>query len=165
VIHGMPVFDNGRLYVAGGGDLWWGKNSAWLQCLDAAKGTKLWSCPLEKHVMSTPAVQGGLCFIADTGRMFRCVDAITGREYWSHETQGDFWGSPLIADGRVYAGTRRGDFWIFAANAEKKLLCQTHLGAPTSSTVCAANKTLFIATMTDLFAVAKPDQPEAKASR
>lgn len=165
VIHGMPVFNDGRLYVAGGGDLWWGKNGAWLQCIDAAKGTQLWTCPLEKHVMSTPAVQGNLCFIADTGRMFRCVNAISGREYWSHETQGDFWGSPLIADGRVYAGTRRGDFWIFAANAEKKLLCQTHLGAPTSSTVCAANKTLYIATMTDLFAVAMSGKPEAQSPK
>ena len=154
VIHGMPVFHDGRLYIAGGGDLWWGKNECWLQCLDAAKGEKLWSLPLEKHVMSTPAVSGELCFIADTGRILRCVNAKTGREYWQHETEGDFWGSPLIADGRVYAGTRRGDFWIFAATAEKKLLHKTHLGAPTSSTVCAANGTLYIATMTDLFAVA-----------
>ena len=157
VIHGMPVFHDGRLYVAGGGDLWWGKNSAWLQCLDAATGTTLWSCPLEKHVMSTPAVHGNLCFIADTGRILRCVDALSGHEHWSHQANGEFWASPLIADGRVYIGTRRGDFWVFAASPEKKLLSQTDFGAPISSTVCAANKTLYIATMTDLFAVALPD--------
>lgn len=153
-IYGMPVFDNGRLYIAGGGDLFWGKNDAWLHCLDAEKGVQLWSCPLEKHVVSTAAVQGDLCFIADVGRFIRCVNAKTGRELWSHETKADFWSSPLIADGRVYAGTRRGDFWVFAATAEKKLLYQTHLGAPISATVCAANGTLYIATMTDLFAVA-----------
>lgn len=153
-IFGMPVFDKGRLYVTGGGDLWWGKNEAWLHCVDAAKGVQLWTCPLSKHVMSTPAVKDDLCFVADTGRMFRCINAKTGRELWSHETQGDFWASPLIADGRVYAGTRRGDFWVFAASTEKKLLFQTNLGAPISGTVCAANGTLYVATMTDLFAVA-----------
>jgi hypothetical protein len=43
---------------------------------------------------------------------------------------------------------------VFAATPEKKLLHQIHLGAPLTSTVCAANGTLYIATMTDLFAVA-----------
>ena len=154
VVHGMPVFHDGRIYMAGGGDVWWGKNESWLQCVDAAKGTKLWSLPLGKHVMSTPAVQGDLCFIADSDRFVRCVNATTGRELWQHETQGDYWASPLIADGRVYLGSRRGDFWVFAASAEKKLLHQTHLGAPITSTVCAANGVLYAATMTDLFAIA-----------
>jgi len=154
VVHGMPVYHDGRIYIAGGGDTWWGKTESWLQCVDAVKGTKLWSLPLGKHVMSTPAVQGDLCFIADTDGIVRCVNAKTGRELWQHETQGDYWASPLIADGRVYIGSRRGDFWIFAASAEKKVLFQTNLGAPITSTVCAANGTLYIATMTDLFAVA-----------
>ena len=34
-IYGMPVFHGNRLYVAGGGDIFWGKNEAWLKCLDA----------------------------------------------------------------------------------------------------------------------------------
>ncbi len=157
VIHGMPVFHDGRIYIAGGGDVWWGKNESWLQCVDAAKGTKLWSLPLGKHVMSTPAVQDGLCFIADTDRVVRCVNAETGREFWQHTTEGDYWASPLIADGKVYIGSRRGDFWIFAAAKEKKVIFQTHLGAPVTSTVCAANGTIFIATMTGLFAVAAKD--------
>src|SRR5262249_38224033 len=65
-LYGMPVFLNGRLYVAGGGDLWWGKTEAWLKCIDATgtgdiTGTGLvWYYPLEKHVMSTAAVQNGL---------------------------------------------------------------------------------------------------------
>jgi hypothetical protein len=68
----------------------------------------------------------------------------------------------LVADGRVYIVTRRGDFWVLAASAEKKLLCRTNLGAPISSTVCAANKTLYIATMTQLLAVGAPDAPNPR---
>ena len=156
IVHGMPVCHDGRIYLAGGGDLWWGKTESWLQCIDAAAGTKLWSLPLGRHVMSSPAVQNGLCFIADTDRIVRCLNAKTGREYWQHECQGDFWASPLIADGRVYIGSRRGDFWIFAASPEKKILSQTHLGAPVSGTACAANGTLFLSSMTELFAVGIP---------
>lgn len=154
VIHGMPVYHDGRIYFAGGGDVWWGKTESWLQCVDAAKGTKVWSLPLGKHVMSTPAVQGDLCFIADTDRIVRCVNIKSGRELWQHETGGDYWASPLIADGKVYIGSRRGDFWIFAAAPEKKLLFNTSFNTPITSTACAANGTLYITTMTDLFAIA-----------
>ena len=54
---GMPVFDNNRIYVAGGGDIWWGKNEAWLKCIDATRTGDIttnglvWSYPLQKHVM------------------------------------------------------------------------------------------------------------------
>jgi outer membrane protein assembly factor BamB len=162
VIHGMPVVEDGRLFVAGGGDLWWGKNRAWIQSIDTTTGSKVWEQPLEKHVMSTPAVAHGLCFIADTGRVLRCLDARTGAEKWSHEGQGEFWGSPLVADGRLYLGSRRGDFWIFAASAEKKQLGRVQLGAPVSSTVCAHDRTLYVATMNELIAVAngEPKTPD-----
>jgi outer membrane protein assembly factor BamB len=158
-LYGMPVFFRNRLYIAGGGDLWWGKNEAWLKCIDATKigdittDGLVWSCTLEKHVMSTPAVYDGLVFIADCGRTFHCVDAKTGKPHWTHEIKGEVWASPYIADGKVYLGTRSGNYYIFAASQEKKVLAELELGNPISATTTAANGVLFVATMTDLFAV------------
>src|SRR5205814_970610 len=83
--YGMPVFYRDRIYLAGGGDLFWGKTEAWLKCIDATKTGDitttglLWSYPLQKHVLSTPAIQDGLVFIADCGRMFHCLDAQSGQ--------------------------------------------------------------------------------------
>ena len=161
-VYGMPVFDAGRLYVAGGGDLWWGKNEAWIKCIDATRtgdttaNALVWSHPLEKHVLSTPAVHDGLVFIADCGRNVQCLDQATGRLLWTHETRGEFWGSPMVADGKVYIGTRRGDFWVFAATREKRILSTVELGSPISGTAIPANGVLYIATMTDLYAVGSP---------
>jgi outer membrane protein assembly factor BamB len=59
-----------------------------------------------------------------------------------------------VADGKVFVGTRRGDFWVFAASREKKLLSTVELGAPLSATATAANGTLYVSTMTHLYAVA-----------
>jgi outer membrane protein assembly factor BamB len=154
-IFGMPVVANDRLYVAGGGDLWWGKNEAWLKCLDATNGQLVWSYPLGKHVMSTPAVRDGLVFIADSARVVHCVDSATGKPLWTHEAKGDFWASPLIADGKVYIGSRKGDFMIFAASREKKVLQEINLGSPMSATPVAANGVLYVGTMNKLFAIAK----------
>jgi hypothetical protein len=53
----------------------------------------------------------------------------------------------------MYIGTRHGDFYIFSAAGEKKLLAMIEMGAPISSTAAAANGRLYISTMTDLFAL------------
>ena len=159
-LYGMPVFYRNRLFVAGGGDLWWGKNVAWLKCIDARRTGNIttnglvWSYPLEKHVLATPAVADGLVFIADCGRRFHCVDAETGQLIWTHEIKGEVWASPLVADGKVYLGTRSGAFYVFAAAKEKKILAELELGDPISATTTAANGLLYVATMTKLFAVA-----------
>ncbi len=158
-IYGFPVFDHNRVYVAGGGDLFWGKNEAWLKCLDATKAGDItgsglvWSHPLEKHVLSTPALHEGLVFIADCGRRFHCLDAESGKPLWTHDIKGEVWASPLVADGKVYLGTRSGAFYVFAAAREKRLLAELELGKPISATVTAANGVLYVATMSHLYAV------------
>ena len=164
-ILGLPVFAEGRLYVAGGGDTWWGKNESWLQCIDPrGEGditgkNLLWSTPLGYHVMSSSAVVGDIVFIADTSRFIYCLDAKTGEIHWKEEAKGEFWASPYVADGKMYIGSRRGDFWVFAASKEKKVLAQLDLGAPISATAVAANGTLYVATMFDLFAISGENRP------
>ena len=157
-IYGLPVFDHNRLYVAGGGDNFWGKNEAWLKCINTTKTGNittnglLWSHPLQKHVMSTPAIHGGLAFIADCGGAFHCLDAETGRPYWTDNIEGGAWASPLVADGKVYVGTRSGKFYVFAEGKQKQLISSTDFKSPISATATAANGVLYIATMTRLYA-------------
>lgn len=158
--YGMPVFHNDRIYLAGGGDIFWGKNEAWLKCISArlrhppGQPREIWAYPLVRHTMSTPAVHDGLVFIADCGQMLHCIDAETGQSYWKHELNGEVWASPLVADGKVYIGTRRGQFVIVAASREKHVLSTIDFGVPISSTATAANGVLYVATMTHLYAVA-----------
>ncbi|HID23546.1 MAG TPA: hypothetical protein EYP14_14275, partial [Planctomycetaceae bacterium] len=83
-IKSMPVVVGDRIYLTGGGDIWWGKRKAWLKCIDAtgrgdiAQSGLLWSYELQYHCCSTPAVQDGLVYVADCGRVVHCVDAATG---------------------------------------------------------------------------------------
>jgi outer membrane protein assembly factor BamB len=142
--------------------LWWGKNEAWLKCFampeqdGATNAVPLWTYPLVRHTFSTPAVGAGLVLVTDCGHTLHCVDARTGQGIWTHEADGEFWASPLVADGRVYAGTRRGQFLVMTASREKRLLATMQLGSPISATAAAANGVLYVATMKQLFAVAVP---------
>jgi outer membrane protein assembly factor BamB len=157
-IHGMTVFDGARLYAAGGGDLWWGKNAAWLKCVEPGEGARapkeVWSYPLRKHVMSSPSISHGRVYIADCGGQFHCVDAATGKPLWTYDIQGEAWASPLVADGKVFLGTRGSQFYIFADAPEARLLAKVPLGKPISGTATAANGALYVATMTHLYSVA-----------
>lgn len=169
-IKSMPVIHEDRIYVTVGGDLWWGKNQAWLMCVDgtgsgnATDRARKWSYALERHSMSSPAVADGLVFVGDSGQRFHCVDAETGQVCWTHTVKGEVWASPLVADGKVYVATRRGEFLVFSASREKRLLSQVDLGDPVSATPVAANSTLYLTTMRQLFALgtgATPTPPAA----
>ncbi|MDX1950687.1 MAG: PQQ-binding-like beta-propeller repeat protein [Verrucomicrobiota bacterium] len=160
-IFGMPVFDRGELFVAGGGDIWWGKNDCWLKAFSASgsgditASNESWTFPLSRHVLSSPAVTADLVFIADCGGMIYCLDRKNGKELWSHELGGEIWASPYVADGKVYLGTRRGLFAVFAAAPEKQLLSELKLSSGISATVTAANGVLYLATMDTLHALTR----------
>ncbi len=159
MISSMPVFHQGRLYVTVGGDIWWGKHQAWLQCIDATGAGDVtanalrWSYPVERHCCATPAVHEGLVYVADCGGKLHCVDAATGRSVWVHDAGGEMWASPLVADGKVFVGTRRGMFWILAAGRSLRVLSSVKLDAPIISTAVAANRTLYVGSMSHLYAV------------
>lgn len=163
-IFGMPVFHENRVYVAGGGDLWWGKNDSWVTCIDATQTGEItmtgevWKYRLGKHVFATPVVHDGLLFIGDCEGGFHCVDSRTGEGLWTHAASGDFWASPFVADGKVYAGTRRGQFLVFEASREKRLLTELELRSPISATCTAANGVLYLTTMSRLYALAEEAQ-------
>jgi outer membrane protein assembly factor BamB len=160
-IVGSPVFYRDRVYVTAGGDPWHGKREAWLKCIDATKSgdiTKtgeIWSHPLQRHSTATPAIHDGLIYVTDHGRFIHCLDADSGRLIWTHETNGEIWGSALVADGRVYVGTRRGEVCVLTAGPNKRLLHTADFGEPINGTPTAANGALYIATMTRLYAIAK----------
>lgn len=158
-IMGMPVFYNNRIYLTLGGDIWWGKNQAWLKCFRAAgtgdttASAEIWSYLVERHCCSTPAVHDGMVFVGDCAGVFHCVDAETGRPFWKHEAKGEIWTSALVADGKVYVGTRRREFLVFAASREKRIISSIVLDDAINSSPVAANGVLYIATMKSLYAV------------
>jgi outer membrane protein assembly factor BamB len=154
-MYGMPVVADQQILIAGGGDLWWGKNEAWLKCLNLQDQSLVWTYPLERHTMSTAAVTPDLVFVSDCGKLLHCIDRKSGQRLWTHELRAEIWASPLVADGKVYLGSRRGDFHVLAATREKRLLQSAEFGAPISATVTAANGRIYISSMTHLFSLGK----------
>ena len=61
----------------------------------------------------------------------------------------------MAVDGQIYVGTRGGDFWCFAAEETKRVLFSLEFPAPIATTPVAANGTLYVATLKNLYAIAQ----------
>jgi outer membrane protein assembly factor BamB len=95
----------------------------------------------------------GLVYAAEHAGKIHCLDAATGSLVWAYDTREEIWSSTLVADGKVFVGTRRG-LTILAAGRERRHLADIRLGTPVWSVPTAANGTLFVASQKNLWAVA-----------
>ena len=155
----MPVFADGKVFVTYGGDVWWGKREASLVLIDptgqgdVTKSAKIWSYPLQQHCCTTPAVHDGLVFVADSDKTLHCVDQQSGEVYWTANLGRECWGSPLVADGKVYIGARNGKLWVFGASKNKQEIGMIRLKGQISATPAASDGTLYINTLDWLYAI------------
>lgn len=156
-----PVIQDGRVYVATGQDPESGEGNGALTCIDASKTGditptgKIWSYEGINRSISTVAIQDKLLFAADFSGVLHCLDVETGKPYWTHDTESKVWGSPVVADGKVYLGNESGAFNTFAAAKEKKILSTVTFDGPVYSSAVVANGVVYVATDKYLYAVTK----------
>ncbi len=154
-ILGTPIVYEGRIYCVIGQDPEHGEGLGNATCLDA-DGKELWSYRKINRSLSTGAAGDGLYFVPDYSGFVYCFDARQGDLLWRHDTKGHIWGSPLLADGKVYLGNEDGYLTILPARREyaQKDVIEIDMGAPVLSTPVAAHGVLYIQTFTHLFAIA-----------
>ncbi|HBO42616.1 MAG TPA: pyrrolo-quinoline quinone [Planctomycetaceae bacterium] len=165
-IIGSPVFHDNRVYLAMGQDPAHGRGRGLLHCIDATQTGDitesgcLWKYEGIERTLSTPVVAKGLLYCPDLSGKLHCLDAKTGEVYYVFDTATETWGGPLVADSKVFMGTKN-HFWVFAEGKKPNVLSQTRLSTPAYSTPVAANGTLFIMSKKFLWAVAKEADADA----
>jgi outer membrane protein assembly factor BamB len=163
-VTGSPVCYRNRVYVVFTQEPFHGLKDGWLTCLDATRSGDvtrsgiIWSYSKIAASISTVAIHDGLVYAAGFDGRLHCLDAETGRCYWVHDAGKPIWGSPLVADGKVYLGTGSQLFWVLKAGKELKVISRIRMRDGIFTTPTAANGTLFVATNKHLYAVRKGDQ-------
>ena len=69
------------------------------------------------------------------------------------------WGSPLVADGKVYLGDEDGDVVVLQAGREMKKLAEINMGSAVYGAPVPANGVLYITNRSQLFAIAAGPPP------
>jgi hypothetical protein len=111
------------------------------------------------RTIGSVAIKDDLLYIADFSGLVHCLDAKQTSEpgkpvvHWTHDMFAASWGSPLIADGKVFIGDEDGDITIFELSKELNILGEINMINSIYSTPVAANDTLYISNKSTLFAI------------
>jgi outer membrane protein assembly factor BamB len=105
------------------------------------------------HTPSMLLVGRELYFITDGGGVASCVDAVTGKVHWSKRIGGNYWASPLFADGKIYFQSKQGDTTVIKPGTEFVELARNGLNAVTFASYAVADSALLIRTDRHLYRI------------
>ena len=107
------------------------------------------------RTISTVAIQDGIVYAADLSGFLYALDANTGQPFWTHDMLAAVWGSPFVADGKLYLGDEDGDVTVFKLGKKKEVLAEMNLGQAVYATPFAKDGTLYVLSRNQLWAFAE----------
>jgi outer membrane protein assembly factor BamB len=167
-----PVIWDDKVYVGVGQDPEHGEGIGHLWAVDATmKGdvtgkAVIWHRGGEDfhRTLSTVAIADGIVYAADLSGHLHALDAKTGQLFWMYDAYAAIWGSPFVADGKVYLGDEDGDVAVLRAGKKKEVLAEINMGGSVYTTPVAKDGVLYITSRSKLWAIAegKGKPPEKK---
>jgi outer membrane protein assembly factor BamB len=156
-----PVLYDDKVYIGVGQDPEHGEGPGHFYAIDATKEGDVTTSGLVWHrggeefhrTISTAAIADGIVYISDLSGFLYALDAKSGRLYWQYDAFAAIWGSPFVADGRVYLGDEDGDVAVLAAGKVKKVLGEINMGGAVLSTPVAKDGVLYVMSRGKLFAL------------
>ena len=157
-----PVVWEEKVYVAVGQDPEYGDGVGRLHAIDASRrgditeSGRIWHRGGEEfhRSLSTPAITAdGTLYAADLSGHLYCLDARTGELFWTYDAFASVWGSPYVADGKVYLGDGDGDIAVLRAGRKLEVIREINLGSSVYTTPKAVDGALYIASRNRLFAI------------
>jgi outer membrane protein assembly factor BamB len=82
-----------------------------------------------------------------------CVDAATGKSHWRQRVGGNFSGSPIAIEDRLYCIAEDGTVVVLAAGPEYRLIARNALGENSNSTPAVAGGRLYLRTVSHLISL------------
>jgi outer membrane protein assembly factor BamB len=160
VIASAVLYDD-KLYFGVGQDPEHGEGVGNFWCIDPTKDGditetgKVWHRGGNdfRRTISTAAIADGIVYASDLSGFLYALDAKTGQHYWTHDMLAAVWGSPFVADGRVYLGDEDGDVEVLKAGKTKQVLGNYNLGISVYSTPVAHKGVLYVLARNRLFAL------------
>ncbi|MER5185671.1 PQQ-binding-like beta-propeller repeat protein [Streptomyces sp. NPDC002896] len=98
------------------GDAAYAHMTAFFYVLDTRTGDELWDYAYDTNVSDDVAVTGDAVLV-HSGKKLIAVDTRTHKEKWTHQAASDAETAPVVADGKVYFGTRDGALYAVDARS------------------------------------------------
>lgn len=106
-------------------------------------------------------IHDGLAVVADVSGLLTCLDAKLGRPHWTHDLFSACWSTPVIAEGKIFVADEEGNLVVLRLATKKEVLATNPCGASIYGTPALANRTMYVATRSQLLAL-KNSEPLAE---
>jgi outer membrane protein assembly factor BamB len=123
-----------------------------------------WQVRRSAPYVPTSLAVGELVFLWSDGGIVSCVHAPTGEVKYQERVGGDYFGSPVWVDGRLFNVSAGGEVVVVKAAEDFEVLARFALNELCRSTPAVANERMFIHTASHLWCIGQPDATEAPAT-
>ena len=101
----------------------------------------------------TPIACGDLLFAWFDKGVVTCLEAASGEVIWRERIGGEYFGSPVLVNGRLYCISREGEVIVLAASRQFQELGRVELGEPSHSTPAVADGVMYLRTKSHVMAL------------
>jgi outer membrane protein assembly factor BamB len=110
-----------------------------------------WTCTKGVPSRSSQILVGDLLYMGNERGVVTCVEAKTGAVVWQQRLGGEFWASPIYADGRLYFANNEGDTCVLEPGRACKVLATNRLDDGCMASPAAVGRSLLLRTRTHLY--------------
>ena len=101
----------------------------------------------------TPLFHDGKLYLISDGGIATAIEPLTGREIWTERLRAEFFGSPVLIDGKIYCASTKGEMLVLATGDSFELLARNPIGEGTHSTPCVDGGRIYVKTFTHLVSI------------
>ena len=148
-----PIYKNGLVFIsAGQGD------TSLIAVRPPAGGDEgsphiVWSTSKVVPARSSQIVVGDDLYMISDGGVATLLSASSGETIWSKRLSGEFWASPVFADGRVYYANKEGSVLVLRAGPEFEVLAENQFPAGFNASPAFAGDSLILRSFTHLYRI------------
>lgn len=148
-----PVLADGLVFQTCGG----GGQGKGLVAVDPTTSAKddvvppAYSQDKEIPYVPTPVAHDGHVYLIGDRGVARCIEASTGKNIWTKRLGGNYSGSPVCIDGKIFIISEEGEVVVLPASPEFVQPVRIPLGDPSHSTPAVADGRLVLRTFHRLF--------------
>lgn len=101
----------------------------------------------------TPIVVDNRLYLWGDGGVVTCVRAESGEQVWMERTGGNFYGSPISVNGKLWAMSAKGELVVLETGDQFKQVCRIDLGEASHATPAVAGGVMYLRTQSHLISI------------
>jgi len=120
---------------------------------DITKSNLVWSIEKDVPAITSPLVKDGLIYMIHERGTLTCLESLTGKTIYCNKLNGQFYASPVCADGKIYVTAKNGTIYVLKEGNEFKVLSVNKLEGEFMATPAISGKSLIVRSSNALYRI------------